>query len=209
MDELKDNDLLDCPVCGNGKLNGNLVKTEWQKKDQELFEKERLLNLKERELFEKFEDRKHLSCRVTDLENRLQEEERKNRVLKAMLSGNVNRELSDDIQQFEIIDLDLSLRAYNCLKSAGIKTVGHIIEEGGLNSLRGVRNFGVKSLREVSDALLRIGVPAEFTTFEAPKKGGTTGWICIKCGRCNAPSSHVCSCVSSPVVTITTVDPPY
>lgn len=50
-----------------------------------------------------------------------------------------------------IEDLDLSVRAYNCLKRAGISTVGEILHmlEQGEDELLTIRNFGRKSLNEL------------------------------------------------------------
>lgn len=51
-----------------------------------------------------------------------------------------------------IEDLDLSVRAYNCLKRAGITKVGQVLEMTE-DDLLGVRNFGRKSLDELRDRL--------------------------------------------------------
>jgi len=54
-----------------------------------------------------------------------------------------------------IEDLELSVRAYNCLKRAGIVKVGEVIQrlEKGPESLLSIRNFGQKSLDELMDQL--------------------------------------------------------
>jgi DNA-directed RNA polymerase subunit alpha len=54
-----------------------------------------------------------------------------------------------------IEDLELSVRAYNCLKRAGIVKVGEVIErlEKGPEELLNIRNFGQKSLNELMDQL--------------------------------------------------------
>jgi DNA-directed RNA polymerase subunit alpha len=54
-----------------------------------------------------------------------------------------------------IEDLELSVRAYNCLKRAGIVKVGEVIErlEQGPEELLSIRNFGQKSLTELMDQL--------------------------------------------------------
>lgn len=58
-----------------------------------------------------------------------------------------------------IEDLELSVRAYNCLKRAGIVKVGEIIErlECGPEELLSIRNFGQKSLNELMDQLKTKG----------------------------------------------------
>ena len=51
-----------------------------------------------------------------------------------------------------IEDLDLSVRAYNCLKRAGITKVGQLLEMSE-DDLLSVRNFGRKSLDELKERL--------------------------------------------------------
>ena len=51
-----------------------------------------------------------------------------------------------------IEDLDLTVRAYNCLKRAGITKVGQVLEMTE-DDLLGVRNFGKKSLDELRERL--------------------------------------------------------
>jgi hypothetical protein len=55
-----------------------------------------------------------------------------------------------------IEDLDLTVRAYNCLKRAGITKVGQVLEMSE-DDLLGVRNFGRKSLDELKDRLTERG----------------------------------------------------
>lgn len=56
-----------------------------------------------------------------------------------------------------IEDLDLSVRSYNCLKRAGIKTVEELTQKSEEDMIR-VRNLGKKSLKEVKDKLLEMGL---------------------------------------------------
>jgi DNA-directed RNA polymerase subunit alpha len=58
-----------------------------------------------------------------------------------------------------IEDLELSVRAYNCLKRAGIVRVGEVIQrlEKGTEGLLSIRNFGQKSLDELMDQLQAKG----------------------------------------------------
>lgn len=58
-----------------------------------------------------------------------------------------------------IEDLELSVRAYNCLKRAGIVKVGEVIQrlEKGTEALLSIRNFGQKSLDELMDQLQAKG----------------------------------------------------
>ncbi len=58
-----------------------------------------------------------------------------------------NRNLEKPIE-----DLDLSVRSYNCLKRAGIHTIGELIEKTEEDMMK-VRNLGKKSLKEVKQKL--------------------------------------------------------
>jgi len=58
-----------------------------------------------------------------------------------------------------IEDLDLSVRAYNCLKRSGLVTVGAILERSE-EELMALRNFGEKSYEELRDKLVARGFPA-------------------------------------------------
>lgn len=51
-----------------------------------------------------------------------------------------------------IEDLDLSVRAYNCLKRQGVNTIGQLVQCTE-NDLLNVRNFGAKSIEEVKEKL--------------------------------------------------------
>ncbi len=55
-----------------------------------------------------------------------------------------------------IEDLDLSVRAYNCLKRSGITKVGQVLEMSQ-DDLLAVRNFGQKSLDELNQRLEAMG----------------------------------------------------
>ena len=58
-----------------------------------------------------------------------------------------------------IEDLDLTVRAYNCLKRAGITQVGEVLEklQKGEDEILAIRNFGQKSLDELRDKLRQKG----------------------------------------------------
>ncbi len=62
-----------------------------------------------------------------------------------------------------IEDLDLSVRSYNCLKRAGIQTVEELTTRTEDEMMR-VRNLGKKSLKEVKDKLIDLGL--NFKSFE-------------------------------------------
>lgn len=57
----------------------------------------------------------------------------------------------------QIEDLDLSVRSYNCLKRAGIHAVRQLVEFSE-NDLLNIRNFGAKSIEEVKDKLISMGL---------------------------------------------------
>ncbi|HHX00684.1 MAG TPA: DNA-directed RNA polymerase subunit alpha [Acholeplasmataceae bacterium] len=57
----------------------------------------------------------------------------------------------------KIEELDLSVRSYNCLKRAGINTVGELTQKTEEEMMR-VRNLGRKSLKEVVTKLREIGL---------------------------------------------------
>ena len=56
-----------------------------------------------------------------------------------------------------IEDLDLSVRSYNCLKRAGIQTVEELTQKTEDEMMR-VRNLGKKSLKEVKEKLIELGL---------------------------------------------------
>jgi DNA-directed RNA polymerase subunit alpha len=61
-------------------------------------------------------------------------------------------EAKESILEMSIDDLELSARSSNCLKKAGIKSVGELVgyEEGDLMK---IKNFGAKSAKEVMEKL--------------------------------------------------------
>ena len=61
----------------------------------------------------------------------------------------------------QIEDLDLSVRSYNCLKRAGIHSVRQLVEFSE-NDLLNIRNFGAKSIEEVKDKLISMGLNLKF-----------------------------------------------
>lgn len=85
--------------------------------------------------------------------------------------SNVGEVLVEEVEEVEegipprmydtpIEELNLSVRAFNCLKRAGITKVGEILEklEKGDDEILAIRNFGRKSLEELKDALGEKGV---------------------------------------------------
>ena len=66
-----------------------------------------------------------------------------------------------------IEQLDLSVRAYNCLKRSGLMTVGAVLEKSE-EELLALRNFGEKSYHELRDKLVASG-------FDAPRTESRRG----------------------------------
>jgi DNA-directed RNA polymerase subunit alpha len=67
----------------------------------------------------------------------------------------VEEEVPTHIAEMPIEELDLSVRAYNCLKRAGIANVGQVLAklEDGPDEMLAIRNFGQKSLEELLEKL--------------------------------------------------------
>lgn len=80
---------------------------------------------------------------VVDLSSKVIEED----FMVERKSEETNRNLEKPIE-----DLDLSVRSYNCLKRAGIHTLGELIEKSEEDMMK-VRNLGKKSLKEVKQKL--------------------------------------------------------
>jgi len=67
---------------------------------------------------------------------------------------------SDDLLKLlrtRIVDFDLSVRSFTCMKCAGIETVGDLCKYKKLDLLK-LRNFGKKSLAELDDFIKSIGL---------------------------------------------------
>ncbi len=56
-----------------------------------------------------------------------------------------------------LVDMDLSVRALNCLKAADVETLGELVTYHR-NDLLKFRNFGKKSLTELDDLLVNLGL---------------------------------------------------
>jgi DNA-directed RNA polymerase subunit alpha len=59
--------------------------------------------------------------------------------------------------EMSIDELDLSVRSYNCLKRAGINTIGELVAKTAEDMMK-VRNLGRKSLEEVEEKLAQFGL---------------------------------------------------
>lgn len=74
--------------------------------------------------------------------------------------GNINEVLMRSVE-----DLELSVRSANCLKNAGINTIGELVQRTEAEMLK-TKNFGRKSLSEIKDILneysLAFGMKLDF-----------------------------------------------
>jgi len=69
-----------------------------------------------------------------------------------------------------IDELELSVRAFNCLKNANIKTIADLVQKTENEMLR-TKNFGRRSLNEIKDILNSMGLHLGMR-FETAPKGG-------------------------------------
>lgn len=76
-------------------------------------------------------------------------------IVEQNMPGEDNGNIPGRVADLPIEDLDLSMRAYNCLKRAGITRVGEVLRklEQGEDEILSIRNFGHKSLVELVDKL--------------------------------------------------------
>jgi DNA-directed RNA polymerase subunit alpha len=91
-----------------------------------------------------------------------------------------------------IEDLQLSVRAYNCLKRSGLMTVGQVLEKSE-DELLSLRNFGRKSYDELRDRLIELGfltleVAQEELAAEAPSVIEEEGLAAVVAGVAEEPA---------------------
>ena len=76
--------------------------------------------------------------------------------IEANAAGNVDEELIRKLNM-PLSELDLSVRAGNCLESADLRTVGELVRKDEAELLA-VRSFGKTSLREIKRKLEELGL---------------------------------------------------
>ena len=64
---------------------------------------------------------------------------------------------SDGMDDILIEELELGVRSYNCLKRAGVQTVGDLVQKSE-SELNAIPNFGRKSIEEVIETLEARGL---------------------------------------------------
>ena len=67
-------------------------------------------------------------------------------------SGTSNENLDKSVEE-----LELSVRSYNCLKNANIRTIRELVQKTEAEMLR-TKNFGRKSLNEIKEILHSMGL---------------------------------------------------
>jgi len=75
----------------------------------------------------------------------------------------LNQHLSRSVNE-----LELSVRAANCLKNANIKTIGDLVRKSE-NEMLKTKNFGKKSLNEIKEVLLEMGLELGTKVTEVPE----------------------------------------
>ncbi len=65
--------------------------------------------------------------------------------------------IPDELYNMPVEQLNLSVRTMNCLRRGNIQTVGEVISKGE-KGLMTLRNFGVKSLKELAERLGEFGL---------------------------------------------------
>lgn len=66
-------------------------------------------------------------------------------------------DVDDELMTKSVEDLDLSVRSNNCLKKAGIETLGQLTQTKKEDLMK-IRNFGQKSIDEIEDKLNELGL---------------------------------------------------
>ena len=90
----------------------------------------------------------------------------------AAVSG-VENEFDEDVRQLlkkKLVEMNLSVRALNCLKAANVETLGDLVQYNK-NELLKFRNFGKKSLNELDDLLksLNLSFGTDITKYKLDK----------------------------------------
>ena len=89
----------------------------------------------------------------------------------------VNEEFDEEVLHMrqllktKLVDMDLSVRALNCLKAADVETLGDLVQYNKIDLLK-FRNFGKKSLTELDDLLesLNLSFGTDISTYKLDKE---------------------------------------
>ena len=74
------------------------------------------------------------------------------------------------IKRESVDELELSVRAYNCLKNADIKTIGELVQRTEAEMLK-TKNFGRKSLSSIKAILAEMGLQLGMKLDDFPPSG--------------------------------------
>ena len=66
-------------------------------------------------------------------------------------------EIRNEYLNRSVEELELSVRSYNCLKNANIQSIGELVQKTE-NEMLKTKNFGRKSLNEIKDILVKMGL---------------------------------------------------
>jgi hypothetical protein len=80
-----------------------------------------------------------------------------NSILPVKIISSFTEDQQKIIDSKSLEDLDLSIRAFNCIKSARIKSLGELLNYSK-SDLKGFRNFGQKSIDEIENLLQSLGL---------------------------------------------------
>ena len=69
----------------------------------------------------------------------------------------IDEQPDEETSNYTIEDLELSVRAYNCLKRASINSMGELLKKSE-HDLLNIKNFGKKSSDEVIEKLHELGL---------------------------------------------------
>jgi DNA-directed RNA polymerase subunit alpha len=84
------------------------------------------------------------------------------------------RELWWDKLNKSVDELELSVRSYNCLKNANIRTIGELVQKTE-NEMLKTKNFGRKSLNEIKEILGTMGLSLGMKLDNYPAPSGERG----------------------------------
>ncbi len=87
--------------------------------------------------------------------------------------GLIHLAIPDEKYNMPVEQLDLTVRTMNCLRRAGIATVGEIISKGERELLK-LRNFGQKSKQEIEEHLQALGLSLTPQVEEGTEEGEAT-----------------------------------
>ena len=104
---------------------------------------------------------KELRSYVQKLHNAIAAEFPQHSAVFSLMSDKILGDIAMDIPDMPLEQLDLGVRAFNCLKRAGINTAREA-EALGPEDILKVRNLGKNSAQEVKDKLLAAGYDPKF-----------------------------------------------